>query len=714
MSFPRSPLTSSLICSAVACALLLGCSSATDAGAASSSAPATSLRIIGASDAYLTEGTSRQLTAVGVDASGNTSTRGSVAWTTSDTTVAIISSSGLLQVVGSGTFTISASSASLSATLPSDARAEGMLTPGMYSIALSRKDVKLYPKAGVITAPVTVSVEHIPGFSSDARIAGGSIFRLDIGAASLPAAIIIACDNLRKPVDAGGNVRPMVIARYDSGRWISLRESSGADGSANCPLYASDTLRSGIYAVIARTTDRVVLGGEWTRGDLTPGMSAHVTAQPVDALGFGVEQTITEWASSDPGVVSVDQHGTMTGLRVGTSVISATVEGVSDTMSVSVLPKPLVAWNQSADWITSAGSLQRTAFVNAVVDPAAIRLRWTSAATIPPGNYLPARINQAVTGNGMVYASQQVLEALDPISGQVRWQRPWGPSYSTPVFDDGRIDVVSGIDPFGFDATTGAQLYHDGFYGGGGTNKIAALDGRVFYMGRYPNGITGYEVAPALGGHPPKFWFAPITDQTPGVPAYANGELYAFGQSVSYGPSQFHVYDPATGAELRQLTDATFPVAAEPVVTSSGQVITVAPGRIISVDPTVPKVNWNVQLAGTPTEGVGAEIAVGDGHVYLVHDRGVESHRESDGSLEWRFQVKDFDITGSVIATRNLVFFSAHPVGAAYDVRQTYAIDVTTHRLIWSWPAYGALSVGADGSLYLMQADGALLCFSMR
>jgi uncharacterized protein YjdB len=66
------------------------------------------------------------------------------------------------------------------------------------------------------------------------------------------------------------------------------------------------------------------------------GKNATLTARAVDALGNTLIGRTIAWASSDTRFVTVDQSGVVRGVRRGSAIISATVEGKAGTATVRV------------------------------------------------------------------------------------------------------------------------------------------------------------------------------------------------------------------------------------------------------------------------------------------------------------------------------------------------------------------------------------------
>jgi outer membrane protein assembly factor BamB len=102
--------------------------------------------------------------------------------------------------------------------------------------------------------------------------------------------------------------------------------------------------------------------------------------------------------------------------------------------------------------------------------------------------------------------------------------------------------------------------------------------------------------------------------------------------------------------------------------------------------------DWNVpgNYPQTPAYNAGVVYAVNNNPMQL------EARSETDGSLLWSWPAPasgDVAFKSEVLLTKNLVFVSTN--------LSTYAVDLTTHKPVWSYPVSGNLALSSDGVLYL-------------
>ncbi len=87
---------------------------------------------------------------------------------------------------------------------------------------------------------------------------------------------------------------------------------------------------------------------------------------------------------------------------------------------------------------------------------------------------------------------------------------------------------------------------------------------------------------------------------------------------------------------------------------------------------------------------------------------------EATGQVLWSWLPGPSDTTEfhhNVIVTKNLAFVSAE--------QAVYAIDLATHKPVWSWPTPGVIAISGSGTLYVVEdyresPAGKLLAFRLR
>jgi uncharacterized protein YjdB len=97
----------------------------------------------------------------------------------------------------------------------------------------------------------------------------------------------------------------------------------GRSATVNVTVNAAGT--AVISVTLTPLTTNIALGG-----------TQQFTAVARDASGAVLSNRLTTWTSSNPAVVSINQTGLATGMMIGTAIITATVDGVSGTATITV------------------------------------------------------------------------------------------------------------------------------------------------------------------------------------------------------------------------------------------------------------------------------------------------------------------------------------------------------------------------------------------
>lgn len=241
--------------------------------------------------AELVPGEAIALTAVGRDDKGKVLPGVVVQWTTSDDGVAMVSATGIVTAVAPGTAVISATSGGIA---------------GIATIV-----VRPAPVARVTLTPPTLS--------------------LGVGEAAQLTVVL---------EDANGVAledRAVVWSTSDDG--VALVSSTGlvlARARGSAVITATSEGKSAAVAVDVHdvaVASIAILPGAATIGI---GGSVQLVAVPQDASGNPLPGRTVDWTSDTPGTASVSASGFVAGLAAGVARITATSEGKSATVVVTV------------------------------------------------------------------------------------------------------------------------------------------------------------------------------------------------------------------------------------------------------------------------------------------------------------------------------------------------------------------------------------------
>lgn len=690
----------------LAAGLLAACGG--DGGGTGPGERVSSVTLTGAPAGPVLAGTTVQLTATPVNAAG-TPVQTTVTWTSGDTAIAKVSAAGAVSVVGAGPVAITAKADGKEASTTLDARAGGEVGPTGGTLVLLGGRIILAVSAGSLDAPMTLLFRPAPVTPVDARAVPGTAFQLS-GPPQLlfrtHATLILGYDPARLPAGVSeGSLQLYELANAPGGPpyWMLVR-GSRVDTQAN--QVRATIPYGGTFAVVGTAAGAVTLGGEAAGGGLYVGQTRPLAAVAVDVNGDTLAGAGFTWTTSDASRATVDAQGRVTGHSAGTAAITATLDGKSASTMLTVLPRPVAAWNHAADWATAGGNGRHDGYVAATLDPSAFSKRWDRqfAAGL--------QLQPVVTGAGKVFvesgffnASSVRLSALDAADGVERWYHTLsGTAGLSPLaFGNGRVYVAAGS------YTNGARLI-----------SMDAADGTVRFTSSYPQTTPSAPVVDGggvyVGGSSGSLhradattgawsWQVSLGGDDPLFPALHGGRVVVFRGSTYNVPSGIVSLDAATGAQTGVLQSPLAVPRQMPVLGGAGNVIGGTASALMSVPLQAGGAAWT-QGGFFPRSPV-----VGNGVVYAVRSREVAAYRESTGALLWVWTPPVGEPWVSMVATNNLLFVSVEGITRG---NATYAIDVATGKQVWSYPSRGYLAVGADGTLYIASIEGLLTAIALR
>ncbi|MEO6529225.1 MAG: Ig-like domain-containing protein [Gemmatimonadaceae bacterium] len=241
-------------------------------------------------------GSRTPLTGRASDADGNVLSDRAIAWTSSNTALATVDGTGVVVAVASGAVTITGASEGKSAT--------SVFTIVQGTIA----SVTVTPN------PVSMVAGQTAQLAASARDAGGAVVtgRPVIWSSSKNDVATVSADGVVKGVAAGTT---SIIATVD-----------GVSGSSTVTV-TNAPVKSVSVAPQAPT--------------VAIGSTTQLTPTVIDANDVVVTGRPVTWASSNTAIATVSGVGLVTGVGVGTAIITATSEGRSGTTTVTVSLVPV-------------------------------------------------------------------------------------------------------------------------------------------------------------------------------------------------------------------------------------------------------------------------------------------------------------------------------------------------------------------------------------
>ena len=238
--------------------------------------------------------------------------------------------------------------------------------PTVNSAALSASDVLA---ARVASTPATLSVSESASLVSNSRFVQNCISegRTLVWTSTAPSVVSVDADGVATGLRVGS---AKIVATYKK-RADTITVSVVSQSAASVKLTASNT-------------------------SLTVGQTATLTVVVRDASGAIVPQPSVAYSSSAVAVASVSQAGIVSAVASGNAVISASVGGVSDNVSISV-----TGGSAPAPAPPPSGATVQPPQRPTILNPVYPRVTGTSWV-LNPGDNLQTYLNKANRGDEIV------------------------------------------------------------------------------------------------------------------------------------------------------------------------------------------------------------------------------------------------------------------------------------------------------------------------
>ena len=358
------------------------------------------------------------------------------------------------------------------------------------------------------------------------------------------------------------------------------------------------------------------------------------------------------------------------------------------------------------EWSTFQGNAAHTGHVPVVLDPNRISTRWQM--TVPAFLYFNGRFNLATVtteGGKFFTAGNDAVTARSEHDGSTLWTYSFSglpyPSANPPAVSNGTVYVAAGQQSstymFGLNASDGTVRFRSAM----SSQWEHYLAPTVGPSGIYTN-AGGYGGLYAFDAQGMNLYFGNTSQQSTWTPAVDSRSVYA------YTGDALRVFHPVTGVLQTKISDPTFSnyiyeIGGSAVLGAPDSVFAAAYGNsflngggignsLVHFNLQTSTVDWTVRgvYPRTPAYDSGILYAVNNNPLRL------EARNEVDGALVWSWTPQasgDTEFVSEVLLTQNTVIVSTN--------LSTYAIDRSTHRAVWSYPAAGNLAMSANGILYI-------------
>lgn len=663
-------------------------------------APVDSVKVTGAPAGPVASGTTVQLAATALNASGGALANRPVSWRSSDTTVATVSAAGLVRTSGAGVATIVASVEGKEGAAPLDVRVA--VRPGRDGGTFTLFDgaVSLVVPPNTFRDTVTLLIRPADASVTDPRLVPGTAYEIGPEAVvGLGVRLTLRYDPARVPLEL--READLRLHRYIGGVWFHDR---GSRVAPDLRTVTGSVQQAGTYAVRSPSVSRVALVGPLSVGGaLFAGQTAQLTAVLLDANGDTLRGRAVAWSSSDPLRATVDGSGRVTAVSAGEATVRATSENRSAEVSLTTFARPVADWSRASEWTTTQGNARHSGYVAATLDPATFRELWV----VDLGN--GGALNPVVAGDGKVfvstahYSAPDRLLALDARTGATRWSHDFGgvEMVHPPAYGNGRVYAMTWGESawlWSFDGHDGAQRFRAVYSSSQGFERAAPVvaDSGVFAAAGYYGGIYRFD---ASTGAPSYHVPLPLSSSN-WSPAVADGRVYAYDEK---GLVALH---SRSGAVAFRIADPRLQSSNAPVLDASDNLVAVGQGHLFLLGLQSRQVAWEWPgdfSPGSPT--------VTDRVVYVNNGGYLEAREKGRGTLLWGWKPPEGGLEGTTVATDNIVFVRSRSVA---DRRTTYALDARTGKQVWSYPAGGHLALSSQGILFIAQGSGKLAAISVR
>ncbi|MYN46081.1 PQQ-binding-like beta-propeller repeat protein [Pseudoduganella sp. FT93W] len=379
---------------------------------------------------------------------------------------------------------------------------------------------------------------------------------------------------------------------------------------------------------------------------------------------------------------------------------------------------PLAPWNGVPDWATFQGNNAHTGYVPVEIKADQMQLRWKRGAVNNSTSGYNASISPLVTANGRFYASgDKKLTAYQENDGKALWSYDTSglsnPGANPPAVDNGVVYFAAGQQNttymIALDAVDGSARMKSAMSSQWERYLSPIVqDGAIYtnsgsYGGMYAFASTGE-----------RLFFQGLSQTSMWSPATDGRSIFA------YTGDALTIVQPKTGTVLSTIRDSSFTnyvyqLGGAAVVGANGGVYAAAyangylndgsiGNQLIRFDTAKGFLDWRVPGVYRVTP------AYADGVLYApnFNPYRLEARSEADGKLLWSWVPPlggEVSFHASPVVTKNLLFISTNV--------NTYALDLKTRKVVWSYPAPGYLAISASGLLYIQSPD-ALVAVNLK
>ena len=314
----------------------------------------TTIDATGITNTNLANGTAAGSLSASVTSGGNAVSGATVTWSSSDTGVATINSSGVVTLVGAGTTTITASyagvtdeyeasSATYSLTVtnftPTDGTFDFTGTYDYGSGLTPSSNSSTYIEESKTWTSGNVTLVTDGKYRWWSASGGNSLRVYTASSGSTTLTLSVPSGKVIKGITiTGSNLDGITadVGTYSSGTWTGSSQTVVFTRSSANTYFSTITVtyEDGSAPVAAATTTTIDSSGI-TNTDVYTSTAAGALSATVTSGGSTISGATVTWSSSNESVATVASDGTVTLVGAGTTTITASYAGVSGTYEAS-------------------------------------------------------------------------------------------------------------------------------------------------------------------------------------------------------------------------------------------------------------------------------------------------------------------------------------------------------------------------------------------
>ncbi len=219
---------------------------------------------VAAVDSLLVPAQTAQLVASTRSAKGTLLSDRTLSWRTSDSTIAVVDTTGMVTAVSPGVATISAVSNGVNASVQFDVVPGGVVTASGGTVAHS--NLALVFAAGAVDTTTIITVASVSELPDTTNVIAGTAWRFQPAGRTFSAPVTVRLSYASDALHAGMSKDELLVHRWDGQSWMVL-ENASADTAAN--ITEARTFNSGLFAVVRVLKAPAV--PEWQRVTGHPG-----------------------------------------------------------------------------------------------------------------------------------------------------------------------------------------------------------------------------------------------------------------------------------------------------------------------------------------------------------------------------------------------------------------------------------------------------------